>query len=178
MWCVEIKSESRTVSRVRKPDKNFKPDENFELRWFNVVEDMVEISYPIFVTLWEWDKMWIEWIKFYYPDQFHPKRHLISFWLSFYQIISLQQNLKSDLNSCVVFFVKKFRFQMDNFYTISISNIQWLYLLKNCNLKFQIVLRQKFKNWAYLEKRTKTCFSTKIMQYAMQQLNHAISIDR
>ena len=67
---------------------------------------MVEIIHPIFVTLWEWDKMWIEWIKFYYPDQFHPKRHLISLWLSFYQIISFQQNLKSDLNSCVVFFVK------------------------------------------------------------------------
>ena len=104
MWWVKIKSESRTVSRVRKPDKNFKPDENFKLRRFNVVEDMVEIFYPIFVTLWEWDKMWIEWIKFYYPDQFHPKRHLISLWLSFYQIISFQQNLKSDLNSRVVIF--------------------------------------------------------------------------
>jgi len=43
MWWVKIKSESRTVSRVRKPDKNFKPDENFKLRRFNVVEDMVEI---------------------------------------------------------------------------------------------------------------------------------------
>ena len=104
MWWVKIKSESRTVSRVRKPDKNFKPDENFKLRRFNVVEDMVEIFYPIFITLWEWDKMWIEWIKFYYPDQFHPKRHLISLWLSFYQIISFQQNLKSDLNSRVVIF--------------------------------------------------------------------------
>ena len=104
MWWVKIKSESRTVSRVRKPDKNFKPDENFKLRRFNMVEDMVEIFYPIFVTLWEWDKMWIEWIKFYYPDQFHPKRHLISLWLSFYQIISFQQNLKSDLNSRVVIF--------------------------------------------------------------------------
>ena len=44
--------------------------------------------------------------------------------------------------------------------------------------KIQTVLRQKFKNRAYLEKKTKTRFSTKIMQYAMQLLNHAISIDR
>ena len=140
MWCVKIKSESRTVSRVRKPDKNFKPDENFKLRWFNVVEDMVEIIHPIFVTLWEWDKMWIEWIKFYYPDQFHPERHLISLWLSFYQIISFQQNLKSDLNSCVVFFVKSSVFKWTIFtqYQYRTSSDFFKCLLKNCTFKLWV----------------------------------------